>query len=108
MHYLFIMKHATILFLIFAILSSGLAWSLDSHSEAFFGHASEAGFLNGDPSDQPDDVINDHCCHATAHMAGLFSPSKEVFNMPQHHTASYASSRFYSLSIAPPTPPPIA
>lgn len=103
------MKHAIILFLIFAILSSGLAWSFDSHSEAFFGHASEAGFLNvadADPVDQPDDILDDHCCHATAHMAGLFSPSKEVFYIPRHSASTYSSSRFYSVSIAPPTPPP--
>ena len=103
------MKHATIQFLIFAILSSGLAWSSNSHSEAFLGHTSEALFLNVvdvDSLDQSDDILDDHCCHATAHMAGLFSLSKEVFYIPRHSVSSYSVNRFYSLIITPPTPPP--
>ncbi len=99
------MKHATIQFLIFAILSSGLAWSSDSHSEAFFGHTSEV-FLDIDSLDQSDDILDDHCCHATAHMTGLFSLSKEVFYIPRHSASSYSVNRFYSLIITPPTPPP--
>jgi len=99
------MKRLLITLLISTIFFSGIAWSSDSHEEALYGHASES-LMDINPHHNQSGNADDHCCHAAAHMLGVFSISSSVIYLARITNTLPSSIGFHSLVVTPPTPPP--
>ncbi|MDQ7074233.1 MAG: hypothetical protein Q9O24_03585 [Gammaproteobacteria bacterium] len=105
------MKRILIYLMLLSTLSSGLAFAWDTHPEAMVGHDSVALdlLLDTDTSlnDSNDTHLDDHCCHASAHLLAMLvphAPSNRHHSAPSHLHPTQATSLRY---IAPLLRPPI-
>jgi len=111
-HYTDIMQRTIIQLLICSIFYGGLAWSSDSTADAYFSYASEVVSFDTASQNQSFKIDEscchgeDHCCNAITHLAGFYRLSTNVMYMHLSNDTSHALNRFYSLTVAPPTPPP--
>lgn len=103
------MKRILICILLFANLTSGLAFAWDTHPEAMVGHDFAAVELVDDGHDHPEGDLHhdDHCCHGAAHLTGIHSiVSTSDMNMKSGYRVSTIDT-LPSLYITPLLRPPI-
>ena len=95
--------------LILTILVANLAWAVDTHAEAYFGHDSEwAQDLSPEPENPGIDDVCDHCCHGLAHIIGLTGNTDIVLPIIVDSTLELATHHYRTRSQSPPIPPPNA
>jgi len=95
--------------LIIFLLLSNVAWAVDMHAEAFFGHDegwSQDSGSHPDTEGGPDAC--DHCCHGTAHLTCLRLSEAVMIHEGTGRRAARAVDLRRSLILSPPTHPPRA
>lgn len=90
-----------------SILLAGVAWAVDTHSQAYSGYDTKLSSVDGDPPNGfSDDGLAEHCCHATAHYLGLLLVPATVIADNDTRVTLVAVSSHHSHANAPPIRPP--
>lgn len=95
--------------LIAVTLIANLAWAMDTHAAAFFGHDSEWSLDNSVHPDEHDgNETCDHCCHGLAHLIGLVQEPSVMSALTNCKLHGFSAQQYFSRSQSPPIPPPNA
>ncbi len=102
-------KHITILLLMLSILSYSSVWAMHSHDdfgtqEQSFSHSGSIASQDAELRHHLDD---DHCCHASVHLLGLFNSNVDVQPLVVHQTEAQYSFYLFSYHNSPPQRPPL-
>jgi len=103
------MKKLLIYLLLLANFCSGLAFALDTHSEAMVGHDVEiVDLASGSDHNHPGDLHHDdHSCHGVAHLTGVFTSTTALVVLAERDYRSSLVVALPSLYITPLLRPPI-
>jgi len=95
--------------LILTILVANLAWAVDTHAEAYFGHDSElAQEWSPEPENSDIGDVCDHCCHGVAHIIGITGHTDIVLSVIVDSNLELSTQLYRTRSQSPPIPPPNA
>jgi len=103
-----IMRRVITYCLIVSMVCAGVAWAADRHAEAFFGHGAEwMQSAEGHLDTGNDTDTCDHCCHGSAHYAGLPMAESATTCFRNNHNPASDDDSYLSLVLPPLTQPPI-
>jgi hypothetical protein len=90
--------------LVFSLIGYGTTWAFDGRAFERAAHAKSG--MHGQSELGDDGSQCDHCCHAAAHMLGIYSPLPTLIR-PQPDSFHMAVDRLAAtLAHAPPIKPP--
>jgi hypothetical protein len=93
--------------LVICSIGYGSAWAYDGHFDPFSQHGGMPGAMSL-AEDGGDHLSCDHCCHASAHLIGMWA-NQPVFSLPDASTVwPHYRTMHYSILGSPPGRPPRA
>ena len=104
-----VMRRFVVLFWIFSILASNLAWAIDIDGIALPDDVTLHAVADDHGAPAPHDTASDHCnhcCHGSAHLTGLVCLAGSNISLLSYPLPSKSLDVPLSSERVPPTPPP--
>jgi len=99
------LKHLLMMCLIICTLGYGSVWAFDGHYDGLTQHE-DTSSATGQGDDGEDHSSCDHCCHASAHLTGLWANQPAISIPDANSVWSHYHTSYHSILTGPPGRPP--
>ena len=102
------LKSILMIWLITCTVGYGSVWAFDGHIDGAAEHQELIGDMDHAPNDDGDNPACDHCCHASAHLTGMWANQPGI-SIPDTNTVwPHYHNLYFSILTGPPGHPPKA